>query len=59
VCEPGWLYWTHSHLDSLNPPKGNPDLLHADMFRCGWRASHSLVEVYRLSRVGVDQADRL
>jgi hypothetical protein len=35
------------------------DLLHARLFSCGWRASHSLVEVYRLAGVGIDQADRL
>ena len=39
--------------------RGDPGLLHAHLFRCGWRASHSLVEVYRLARVGIDEADRL
>src|SRR5215472_3362452 len=34
-------------------------LLHANLFRCGWRARHSLAEIYRLPRVGFDQADRL
>ena len=29
------------------------------LFSCGWRARHSLVEVYRLARAGIDQADRL
>ena len=33
--------------------------LHAHLFRCGWRASYSLVEVYRLACIGIDQANRL
>ena len=45
---PAWTLWRE--------PRG---LLHAHLFTCGWRASHSLVEVYRLARVGIDQADRL
>jgi hypothetical protein len=58
--EPGLALLDHSHLASLNPSEGRPQgLLHADMFRCGWRACHSLVEVYRLACVGIDQADCL
>ena len=33
-------------------------VLRACLFRCGWRAGRSLVEVYRLPRVGIEQADR-
>ena len=34
-------------------------LLYAHLFRRDWWASHSLVEVYRLARAGIDEADRL
>lgn len=59
VREPGsvLLDWLSSGQPGL--PGETRGFLHAGLFRCGWRASYWLVEVYRLACIGIDQADRL